>query len=114
MTLLTPVNGRVSDIVGRKPMLYIAIIVFTVFSALCGAAQNITWLIVARAFQGLGGGSIIGLTTMVVSDIVPLQQRGTYQGYMGASWGIAAVLGPILGGALTQKASWRWCFFINL
>ncbi|TXT13334.1 hypothetical protein VHUM_00701 [Vanrija humicola] len=114
MTLLTPVNGRVSDIVGRKPMLYAAIVVFTIFSALCGAAQNITWLIVARAFQGLGGGSIIGLTTMVVSDIVPLQQRGTYQGYMGASWGIAAVLGPILGGALTQKASWRWCFFINL
>ncbi|KAL1408240.1 hypothetical protein Q8F55_005046 [Vanrija albida] len=114
MTLLTPVNGRVSDIIGRKPMLYAAIVVFTVFSALCGAAQNITWLIVARAFQGLGGGSIIGLTTMVVSDIVPLQQRGTYQGYMGASWGVAAVLGPIIGGALTQKASWRWCFFINL
>lgn len=110
MTLLTPVNGRVSDIVGRKPLLYAAIIIFTIFSALCGCAKSMTWLITARAFQGLGGGSIIGLTSIVVSDIVPLHKRGKYQGFMGAAWGIAAVVGPILGGVLTQKVSWRWCF----
>ncbi|KAK4689236.1 hypothetical protein P7C73_g867, partial [Tremellales sp. Uapishka_1] len=92
MTLLAPVNGRVSDIVGRKPMLYVSIVVFFVFSALCGAAKSMTWLIVARAFQGLGGGSIIGLTSIVVSDIVPLNRRGVYQGYMGGAWGVAAVL----------------------
>ncbi|WVR08158.1 hypothetical protein IAU60_005204 [Kwoniella sp. DSM 27419] len=113
-TLQTPINGRVSDIVGRKPMLYIAIIVFTVFSALCGAAKSSEWLIIARAFQGLGGGSIIGLTSIVVSDVVPLHKRGTYQGMMGSVWGIASVLGPILGGLLTEHASWRWCFYINL
>ncbi|WVQ95971.1 hypothetical protein IAU59_003070 [Kwoniella sp. CBS 9459] len=113
-TLQTPINGRVSDIVGRKPMLYVAIIVFTVFSALCGAAKSSTWLIIARAFQGLGGGSIIGLTSIIVSDIVPLHKRGTYQGLLGSVWGIASVLGPILGGLLTEHASWRWCFYINL
>lgn len=116
MTLLTPVNGRVSDIVGRKPMLYAAIIVFTVFSALCGAAQSVEWLIACRAFQGLGGGTIMGLTSIIVSDIVPLRKRGSYQGFMGASWGVAAVVGPILGGAFTHmsRSGWRWCFYINL
>lgn len=116
MTLLTPVNGRVSDIVGRKPMLYAAIVVFTVFSALCGAAQNIEWLIVCRALQGLGGGTIMGLVSIIVSDIVPLEKRGSYQGFMGASWGVAAVVGPILGGAFTHmsRSGWRWCFYINL
>ncbi|WRT69577.1 uncharacterized protein IL334_006566 [Kwoniella shivajii] len=113
-TLQTPINGRVSDIIGRKPMLYAAIVIFTIFSALCGAAKSSSWLIIARAFQGLGGGSIIGLTSIVVSDIVPLHKRGTYQGFLGSAWGIAAVLGPILGGLLTEKASWRWCFYINL
>ncbi|WVQ75072.1 hypothetical protein IAR50_004681 [Cryptococcus sp. DSM 104548] len=113
-TLQTPINGRVSDIIGRKPMLYAAILIFTVFSALCGAAKTSTWLIVARAFQGLGGGCIIGLTSIVASDIVPLEKRGAYQGFLGASWGVASVLGPILGGVLTSKASWRWCFYINL
>lgn len=114
MTLLTPVNGRVSDIIGRKPILYAAIVVFTVFSALCGAAKSMKWLIIARAFQGLGGGSIIGMTSIVISDIVPLEKRGKYQGIMGASWGVAAVVGPLLGGALTDRVSWRWCFYINL
>ncbi|WWC92921.1 uncharacterized protein L201_007884 [Kwoniella dendrophila CBS 6074] len=113
-TLQTPINGRVSDIIGRKPMLYAAIIIFTVFSALCGAAKTANWLIIARAFQGLGGGTIIGLTSIVVSDLVPLHKRGTYQGFLGSTWGIAAVLGPLLGGILTEKASWRWCFYINL
>ncbi|OWT39397.1 hypothetical protein C362_02992 [Cryptococcus neoformans Bt1] len=113
-TVQTPFNGRVSDIIGRKPMLYAAIVIFTVFSALCGAAKSSSWLIIARAFQGLGGGSIIGLTSIVVSDIVPLEKRGAYQGILGSSWGIAAVLGPLLGGVLTEKASWRWCFYINL
>ncbi|WWC65962.1 uncharacterized protein I303_108584 [Kwoniella dejecticola CBS 10117] len=115
-TLQTPINGRVSDIIGRKPMLYAAIIIFTIFSALCGAAKSASWLIIARAFQGLGGGSIIGLTgaDSSAADIVPLHKRGTYQGFLGSAWGIAAVLGPILGGLLTEKASWRWCFYINL
>lgn len=112
--LVTPINGRVSDIVGRKPMVYIATAIFTLFSALCGAAQNVKWLIACRFFQGVGGGSIIGLTNMIIGDIVPLSKRGMYQGVIGSTWGIASALGPIFGGLLTDRASWRWCFFINL
>ncbi|ORY34557.1 major facilitator superfamily domain-containing protein [Naematelia encephala] len=113
-TLMSPINGRLTDIVGRKPALYASIMFLMVFSALCGSAKNIAWLIIARAFAGIGGGSIVGLSLIIVSDVVPLEKRGAYQGYLGASWGAAGALGPILGGILTQKANWRWCFYINL
>ncbi|WVR07306.1 hypothetical protein IAU60_004347 [Kwoniella sp. DSM 27419] len=112
--MMNPINGRLTDIVGRKPALYVSVMFMLVFSALCGAAKSATWLIIARAFAGLGGGSIVSLTLIVISDIAPLERRGAMQGYMSASWGIAGTLGPILGGILTAKASWRWCFYINI
>jgi MFS family permease len=95
-------------------MLYVSIAVFTIFSALCGAARSIRWMIACRFFQGVGGGSIICLTNILIGDIVPLSKRGMYQGVVGSTWGIASALGPIIGGLLTQRASWRWCFYINL
>ncbi|WWC61572.1 uncharacterized protein I303_104156 [Kwoniella dejecticola CBS 10117] len=112
--LMNPVNGRLTDIFGRKPALYLAVLFLLVFSALCGAAKNATWLIIARAFAGLGGGSVVSLSLIVVSDVVPLEKRGKFQGYMAATWGVAGTLGPVLGGLLTTKASWRWCFYINI
>jgi len=85
---LSPLYGKLSDILGRKPVLYGCILMFLIGSALCGAAQSMTWLIISRAVQGIGGG-IFQLVQITISDIVPLQERGKYTGLLGATWGIA-------------------------
>ncbi|KAJ7062898.1 MFS general substrate transporter [Mycena amicta] len=111
---LSPAYGKLSDIFGRKKVLYPSIVIFLVGSALCGAAKSMTWLIVARAVQGIGGGGIQQMVQVVIGDIISLEDRGTYGSFVGAMWGIAGVVGPLVGGALTDHVSWRWCFWINL
>ncbi|KAK7036579.1 hypothetical protein VNI00_011512 [Paramarasmius palmivorus] len=109
---LTPLNGKLSDIVGRKPMLFVNIAIFLIGSALCGASQSFIMFIISRAIQGIGAGGIMPMMTIIIGDILPLESRATYSGILGSIWGLAALLGPLIGGALTDRASWRWAFWI--
>ncbi|BGP13229.1 hypothetical protein JCM10213v2_001148 [Rhodosporidiobolus nylandii] len=115
VTSLAPCYGKLSDYFGRKIVLFSSILVFMLGSALCGCAKSMVWLCAARGVQGLGGGGVMQMTQIIVSDITPLATRGKYTSIIGATWGLAAVLGPLIGGALTSSnATWRWIFYINL
>jgi EmrB/QacA subfamily drug resistance transporter len=110
----TPLWGKLGDRLGRKRMLELALTVFVVASALCGAAQDLTQLIALRLVQGVAAGGLMTLAMAVVGDLVSPRERGRYQGYIAATFAVATVVGPLLGGALVQGASWRWVFFVNL
>ncbi len=110
----TPLWGKLGDRHGRGRLLEIALASFLAASAVCGAAQSMTWLIVARALQGIAAGGLMTLAMAAVGDLVSPRQRGRYQGYIAATFAVATVIGPLVGGLLVQHASWRWVFYVNL
>ena len=113
-TVTMPLWGRLSDLIGRRPIYLTGLAVFLVGSALSGAAQNMGQLITFRMLQGLGAGSLMTLGMTIVGELFGLEQRAKMQGYVSGVWGVASLLGPLLGGLLTDHVSWRWVFYINL
>jgi EmrB/QacA subfamily drug resistance transporter len=113
-TVAGPLYGKFGDLYGRKTVLQTAIVIFLAGSALCGLAQNMGELIAFRAIQGLGAGGLIVVTLAVVGDIIPPRERGRYQGFFGAVFGVSTIIGPLLGGFFVDHLSWRWIFYVNL
>ena len=113
-TVTMPLWGRLSDLYGRRPMFLTGLTVFLFGSALSGLAQSMTQLIAFRVLQGFGAGSLITLGMTVVGDLFGLERRARMQGYISGVWGVASLCGPMIGGLLTDHASWRWVFYINI
>ncbi len=113
-TVLVPVYGRLSDLFGRKVILIVGIVIFLASSALCGVSQNATQLIAFRALQGVGSASLFTSAFAVVADLFTPAERGKYTGLFGAVFGVSSLVGPLLGGFITDTFGWHWVFFINL
>ena len=113
-TIATPIYGKLSDIYGRRALLLPGIVIFVIASMLCGFAQSLPQLILARALQGLGGAGLMSMSQATIADVVSPRERGRYQGYMAGAWAVASIFGPIIGGWVTDAASWRWIFWVNL
>src|SRR5262249_27595755 len=109
-TIVTPLYGKLGDLLGRKVVLQSAILLFLAGSALCGMSRSILELILFRALQGLGGGGLMVTTMAAVGDIVTPRERGRYQGLFGAVFGVSTVIGPLIGGYFVGHLSWRWVF----
>src|SRR5690554_2483454 len=113
-TIMMPIYGNLSDLLGRKPLLLAAILVFVAGSVLGGLAPDMITLIIARGLQGLGGGGVIILSQAAIADVVPARDRGKYMGIMGGAFAFSSVAGPLLGGWITEGPGWRWAFWMNV
>ncbi|WPO99101.1 MDR family MFS transporter [Pseudomonas sp. HR96] len=114
MTVATPIYGKLGDLYGRRRMILFGTSLFTLASLFCGLSQSMEQLVLARIIQGIGAGGMVSVSQAIIGDIVPPRERGRYQGYFSGMYALASVLGPVLGGYMTEFVSWRWVFWINL
>ncbi len=110
----TALAGKFGDLFGRKLVFQLSALIFIVGSMIAGLSNGMLLLIIARAIQGIGGGGLMVTSMALIADVIPLRERGKYQGALGAVFGVTTVVGPTLGGLFTDHASWRWCFYVNV
>lgn len=113
-TVSTALVGKFGDLFGRKRMFLVSVVVFLVGSFFCGFANSMIWLIGWRAVQGLGAGGLLVTASALIADVIPLRERGKYQGALGSVFGVVTVVGPLLGGLFVDHLSWRWAFYVNI
>ena len=113
-TIVAPIYGKLGDLYGRRNTIFVSVGIFILGSIMCGVANSMTFLIVSRAIQGLGGGGLFVLALSVVGDAVPPRERGKIQGVFAAVFSTSSILGPLAGGWLTEQANWHWIFLINV
>ncbi|NAZ80841.1 DHA2 family efflux MFS transporter permease subunit [Kineococcus sp. R8] len=113
-TISTPIWGKLADLFDKKVLVQVALVLFVVASAIAGLSQSMGMLITMRVFQGIGGGGLIALAQVILATIVAPRERGRYSGYLGATFALATVGGPLIGGVLTQHLSWHWCFYVGV
>jgi EmrB/QacA subfamily drug resistance transporter len=113
-TIVTAVVGKLGDLFGRKTVFQAAVLFFLAGSVLCGLSGSMTMLVASRALQGIGGGALMVTAMAVIGEVIPLRERGRYQGALGAVFGVTTVIGPLLGGFFTDHLTWRWAFWINI
>ena len=113
-TISGPIYGKLSDLFGRRPILLFAIVIFLVGSALCGQAREMWQFVAFRSLQGLGAGALFPVALAVIGDLFEPSERGKYQGFFGATFGVSSLVGPAIGGIITDTIGWPWVFYVNL